>query len=51
VRYRGGGVGVFVCLSAVCGLLSAAALLAGLFVGWFWVVVAILSVSCVWPAV
>jgi hypothetical protein len=42
VRYRGGGVVVFVHLSAVCGLLSAAALLAGLFVGWIWVAVAVL---------
>jgi len=42
VRYRGGGVAVFVHLSVVCGLLSAVALLAGLFVGWFWVAVAVL---------
>ena len=33
---------MFVRLSAVCDLLSAASLLAGLFVGWFWVVVAVL---------
>ena len=42
VRYRGGGVVVFVRLSVVCRLLSAATLLAGLFVGLFWMVVAVL---------
>jgi len=42
VRYRGGGVYVFGRVSAVCGLLSAAALLAGMFVGLFWVAVVVL---------